>query len=73
MKDRRCPDCDIELTPIKIIDQLGGSSARVGLSFTTGAKPKFSAWSGGVKNQEGAVHGFLCDQCDRVLWYAERA
>jgi hypothetical protein len=72
MKERRCPDCDVALLPIKLIDQLGGASARIGLSFTTGADPKFSAWSGGVKNQDGTAQGFLCPQCDRVLLYAQR-
>lgn len=65
-----CPDCQRPLTPIRVVDQLGGGVLREGLAYTREAEPKTSAWSGAVKNQDGLLQAYLCDGCQRVLFYA---
>jgi len=71
MSARRCPGCDVDLTPIRIVDQLGQGRTDVGFAYTIADDPKTSAWSGKIKNREGTVHAYLCGTCSRVLLYAE--
>ncbi len=59
------------MSAIKVIDQLGHGQLRVGLCYTRTEKPKTSAWSGKVKNQDGILQAYLCDECHRVIFYAD--
>ncbi len=69
---RTCPDCKTPLTKIQVIDRLGGTTAESGLIFLDAqASTKVSVWSGNVINRQGRVHGHLCNDCQRVLFYAE--
>ncbi len=68
---RSCPSCEVELVPIKVVDQAQGP-IQVGFAFTVD-KPKRSPWSGALKNAAGVMQGHLCPKCDRVLFYAVRA
>jgi len=67
---KSCPDCTTALRPIQIIGRYGNVNYSEGLEYTAGDKPKFGAWKGHMKNRAGTVHGFLCDTCQRVLFYA---
>jgi hypothetical protein len=65
---RVCPDCEVELVPIKVVDRAQGP-VNIGFAYSVD-KPKRSAWTGALKNSAGVVQGHLCPQCDRVLFYA---
>lgn len=66
--ERTCPDCNSEIDPIQVVDQLGGGKLRP-LSYTREAKPKTSSWSGALKNQDGVLDAYLCRGCQRVFFY----
>ncbi len=71
---KSCPDCKTELRPINIVSQIWpvtGRGSKIGLSFTQGDAPEFRFWGGKMKNQAGLVHAFLCEDCSRVLLYAD--
>jgi hypothetical protein len=68
---RQCPSCEVSLVPIKVVDRAQGP-INVGFTYTID-DPKRSAWSGAIKNSVGVVQGYLCPQCDRVLFFAQPA
>jgi len=67
---KTCPDCQVPLNPIKIVDQKGHGLVDVGFHYTRSKHPKTSAWSGKMTNSEGTIQAYLCDGCGRVLFYA---
>ncbi len=69
--ERKCTDCNVALRRIQIVDHQGGAAARVGLAYLLEGKPKMGVWKAEVKNQDGEVHGYLCEKCQRVTLYAE--
>ena len=69
MSHRLCPDCKIELAPIRILDGLGDQGHGSALQYASPAA-KRNIWSGRYPVQ-GAIGGFLCGECGRVLLYAE--
>ncbi len=69
--ERACPDCDVPVRPIRVLDHQGGAAARVGFAYVLEGEPKMGLWKAEVKNRDGDVHAFLCESCQRVLWYAQ--
>ena len=73
MSRNTCPDCEVELQAIKIIDATSpGPSdkgiAHVELSYSApDAKPSF--FQHAIK-REGTVEAKVCPKCGRILLYA---
>jgi len=73
MPRHACPDCNVELQLIKIIDATSPGPhhkgiAHVELSYSSpDAKPSFFLHE--IK-REGTVQAKLCPQCGRILLYA---
>ena len=68
---KRCPDCKVDLQPIRLIGRYSAVHFQDGLEYTAGETPQFSTWSGTMKNRAGTVQGFVCGDRQRVLFYAE--
>jgi hypothetical protein len=67
---RRCPDCQVGLARINVVDR--GARAYVGFDFTIDHEaPRLGPFDK-VVNASGVVHGYLCPSCDRVLFYAAK-
>lgn len=74
---RDCPDCKVELRPIKILDATdwGGvwSEDNAGLSHAllayAAADAERSFFTKTIQH-EGFVQGMLCPDCGRILMYA---
>ena len=62
-----CPDCDGPLRAIKVLDHTAHSS-QVQQQYTA-ADAKRSFW--GIFPVEGAVTARVCEDCGRILLYAE--
>jgi hypothetical protein len=71
MSVRQCPDCKTDLTPIHVLDETGRNGQRDGLMYAL-ASARRSIWTGQYPVQ-GMLHGFLCGECGRVLFYADRS
>jgi len=69
--ERTCPECKVALRRIKLLDHQGGATARVGFAYLLEGAPKMGMWKAEVKNRDGDVQGYLCEQCARILLYAE--
>lgn len=75
---KNCPDCNVELEPIQMIDSgsgpnpagyPAGGAMHVQLSYAApDAKP---SWLIGAIKREGVVKGYLCGGCGRILLYGE--
>lgn len=69
-----CPDCEVELQPIKILDATSSGPcdtgiAQVELAYSTPESEK-SFFLHEIK-REGTIQGKLCPQCGRILLYAK--
>jgi len=68
---RQCPDCRVELVPISV--NTSGSNYLSRFPFVVGdRKPRNFTFFGLLKNDIGQLGAFLCPECGRVLWYAEK-
>ena len=74
---RQCPDCDVKLVPIKILDstESGGifSDETVGYEHVLLAYAAEDAERSSMLHtfpQMGHIQGMLCPKCGRVLMYA---
>ncbi len=66
---RTCPECDRKLTVIHVIDKKGLGTTQHGiLEYAVGDTERIR-WTGQFP-VEGELHGYLCDGCGRVLFYA---
>ncbi len=43
----------------------------MGFAYLLEGAPKMGMWKAEVKNRDGDVQGYLCEQCARILLYAE--
>ena len=69
---RKCPDCNVPLLPIQIVDMMGQHGVESGLTFLSkGSEAQVSIFKTEVANRQGKVHGYLCGECDRVQLYAQ--
>lgn len=62
-----CPDCAVELGPIRIVDKTHGSDADMEYSLY-GTEKTF--WTG-FYPRAGKVMAYMCPQCRRILLYGE--
>ncbi|MEC7241909.1 MAG: hypothetical protein VXW32_11820 [Myxococcota bacterium] len=69
---RSCPDCQVPLLPIQIVDMMGQHGVESGLTFLSkDSEAQVSIFKTDVANRKGKVHGYLCNKCERVLLYAQ--
>ena len=71
-----CPDCEVELQRIKLIDATqgpgwdNGGHGHIELSYAASDASR-SLFLGKI-DREGVVGGRLCPACGRILMYAEK-
>jgi hypothetical protein len=62
-----CPDCNLPLRPIHVIDRGNMEKPNKGLGYeVTGEKPK---WLKGLL-LDGTIEAMMCEECKRVLFSA---
>jgi hypothetical protein len=65
--DRKCPDCDRQMHPIKLIDKTGRMDRQTDLEYAL-PEAKRSFWLG-LLPVAGVVAACMCDGCGRILLY----
>ena len=69
---RSCPDCQVPLLSIQIVDMMGQHGVTSGLTFLSKeSEAQVSIFKTDVANRKGKVNGYLCNKCERVLLYAQ--
>ncbi len=69
--NKNCPDCDREMTQIRLIDKVAhGVQHRPFEYALRDAKP--GKWTDRFPIK-GRIAGMMCDECGRVMLYAELA
>ena len=67
---RTCPDCQLSMRPIKMIDaterSMGGGAIHVELTYA--ASDAQTGFMGGIP-PEGKVNGAICPKCGRIVLY----
>jgi hypothetical protein len=73
MTDKKCPDCNGELTKIKLIGRgwenpLSGAAIDTELRFYAENQAQRGRWSSMFK-PKGRIESFLCNTCGRIFLF----
>jgi len=76
MIDRKCPDCNGELTKITLFGRgwenpISGIAVDTELSFYTDEEAKRGNFAGMFK-AKGSVESFVCNDCGRIFLYGTK-
>ncbi|MEO7094969.1 MAG: hypothetical protein ABI175_17050 [Polyangiales bacterium] len=67
----KCQRCDVDLTPVQVLDHGDATRIHAGLAYVSDDDvPDKSMWSGDLKNVAGVIRAHVCPRCRLVAWYA---